>query len=380
METELSKLIVEFRELKTQTDAQLKQLTLQADRTRVAEQAVTAYKKALDDAERRLAESAVTRIARQPTNALADYSHIPGQNFEQRDEDAGRVVIGKSTGAGFNQSTTTVPPVPVVSQPAPFGTFPPPVSDTESGTRYFEQSPKPQPVAKPVPRVQPEPLPFPDAQPSAELEAPQDIQPRRDDRFALEITDTNTDRVPPLPTLDGIPVEQHNGPMSAVAPGWKLRVLLAQALFSDPDILLLDEPTNNLDINTIRWLEETLNDFDFLIMGIPTWDFGGIQEDWEDFEEVLLAADLTHKTVALYGLGDQFGYGDYFVDAMGWLYKHIVGIGGRVIGSWSTEGYEFEESLAANEDNYPQVTAVVNAKLAEIENWLNFKYKKVSLS
>jgi len=48
--------------------------------------------------------------------------------------------------------------------------------------------------------------------------------------------------------------------MSAVAPGWKLRVLLAQALFADPDIMLLDEPTNNLDINTIRWLEEVLNE------------------------------------------------------------------------------------------------------------------------
>ena len=57
----------------------------------------------------------------------------------------------------------------------------------------------------------------------------------------------------------GIPLEQHNGPMSEIAPGWKLRVLLAQALFADPDILLLDEPTNNLDIDTIRWLEQTLN-------------------------------------------------------------------------------------------------------------------------
>jgi len=56
-----------------------------------------------------------------------------------------------------------------------------------------------------------------------------------------------------------IPESQHFGPMSEVAPGWKLRVLLAQALFADPDILLLDEPTNNLDINTIRWLEEMLN-------------------------------------------------------------------------------------------------------------------------
>ncbi|MBI2380107.1 MAG: ABC-F family ATPase [Gammaproteobacteria bacterium] len=56
----------------------------------------------------------------------------------------------------------------------------------------------------------------------------------------------------------GIPVDQHLGLMSSVAPGWKLRVLLAQALFADPDVLLLDEPTNHLDINTIRWLESVL--------------------------------------------------------------------------------------------------------------------------
>lgn len=56
----------------------------------------------------------------------------------------------------------------------------------------------------------------------------------------------------------GIPVEQHFGLMSAIAPGFKLRVLLAQVLFADPEIMLLDEPTNNLDINTIRWLENVL--------------------------------------------------------------------------------------------------------------------------
>jgi ATPase subunit of ABC transporter with duplicated ATPase domains len=58
----------------------------------------------------------------------------------------------------------------------------------------------------------------------------------------------------------GIPLDQHEGLMSGVAPGWKLRVLLAQALFGDPDVLLLDEPTNNLDINAIRWLEGVLNE------------------------------------------------------------------------------------------------------------------------
>ena len=59
-----------------------------------------------------------------------------------------------------------------------------------------------------------------------------------------------------------IPVEQHNLPMREIAPGWKLRILLAQALFSNPEVLLLDEPTNNLDINTIRWLEDVLNGYD----------------------------------------------------------------------------------------------------------------------
>jgi ATPase subunit of ABC transporter with duplicated ATPase domains len=60
----------------------------------------------------------------------------------------------------------------------------------------------------------------------------------------------------------GIPESLHNSPMREVAPGLKLRVLLAQALFSRPDVLLLDEPTNNLDINSIRWLEGVLNGYD----------------------------------------------------------------------------------------------------------------------
>lgn len=58
----------------------------------------------------------------------------------------------------------------------------------------------------------------------------------------------------------GIPLEAHFGPMSEIAPGVKLRVLLAQVLFSEPDIMLLDEPTNNLDIHTIQWLENVLNE------------------------------------------------------------------------------------------------------------------------
>ncbi len=90
--------------------------------------------------------------------------------------------------------------------------------------------------------------------------------------------------------------------------------------------------------------------YPFMVLGIPTWDFGGIQEDWEDFESSLLAMDLSDKVVALYGLGDQRGYGDYFLDAMGWLHERVLRAGAQVIGYWPAEGYKFAASLAANED------------------------------
>ncbi len=56
----------------------------------------------------------------------------------------------------------------------------------------------------------------------------------------------------------GITANLHEGPMSAISGGTKLRVLLAQALFGKPECLLLDEPTNNLDIDSIHWLEQFL--------------------------------------------------------------------------------------------------------------------------
>ena len=91
----------------------------------------------------------------------------------------------------------------------------------------------------------------------------------------------------------GIPIEQHNGPMSAVAPGWKLRVLLAQALFSKPDILLLDEPTNNLDINTIRWLEGVLDGLDSTMIIIS--------HDRHFLNSVCThMADLDYNTIKIY--------------------------------------------------------------------------------
>ena len=91
---------------------------------------------------------------------------------------------------------------------------------------------------------------------------------------------------------------------------------------------------------------DRISEADMCIFGIPTWDFGGIQADWEDFKEELEAAELGGKKVALYGLGDQFGYGDFFIDAVGWLHEIIQPMGADIKGYWPVEGYEFTESRA----------------------------------
>ncbi|PJD96049.1 MAG: ABC-F family ATPase [Legionella sp.] len=67
----------------------------------------------------------------------------------------------------------------------------------------------------------------------------------------------------------GISSQYHNKPLKALSGGYKLRVLLAQALFQNPSILLLDEPTNHLDILSIQWLEKFLkNEFKGLVIFI----------------------------------------------------------------------------------------------------------------
>lgn len=107
----------------------------------------------------------------------------------------------------------------------------------------------------------------------------------------------------------------------------------------------------DIDMFNVKDIEiSLLENYDTLILGIPTWDFGGIQSDWEDIGDALSELPLEDKTIALYGLGDQFGYGDYFVDAMGWLYEKLLPTKATFIGEWPTEGYEFEASRACIKD------------------------------
>lgn len=93
-----------------------------------------------------------------------------------------------------------------------------------------------------------------------------------------------------------------------------------------------------------------MQDYQLLILGIPTWDYGELQEDWEDQWDALNELDLSGKTVAIYGLGDQVGYPEWFLDAMGYLHNKVIVQGAKVVGYWPNEGYEYDESQALTED------------------------------
>lgn len=105
---------------------------------------------------------------------------------------------------------------------------------------------------------------------------------------------------------------------------------------------------------------------DLLVLGTSTWGLGELQDDWNDNLESLRAANLQGKKVALFGLGDQVGYPETFVDGMKELYDTAVGAGATVIGKCSDDGYDYSDSaavergqflgLALDQDNQPELT------------------------
>ncbi len=99
--------------------------------------------------------------------------------------------------------------------------------------------------------------------------------------------------------------------------------------------------------------DEVLQDiehFSFLIFGIPTWDYGELQEDWEACWDELDQIDFNGKKVAFFGLGDQIGYPQWFLDAMGYLHDKVINLGATPVAYWPNEGYEYDESKALTQD------------------------------
>jgi len=95
---------------------------------------------------------------------------------------------------------------------------------------------------------------------------------------------------------------------------------------------------------------QLMADYQHLILGIPTWDYGELQEDWENNWDNLDNLDLRHATVALFGLGDQIGYPEWFQDALGYLQVKVVNQGATTVGYWPNCGYKFEQSKGLTAD------------------------------
>lgn len=128
--------------------------------------------------------------------------------------------------------------------------------------------------------------------------------------------------------------------------------------------------TDQTDLFDVRNVTDTsiISKYDLIIIGTSTWYLGEIQEDMDDFKTKLDDVDFSGKTIALFGLGDQEQYGDYYLDGMGKMHEFLKAKGAKFIGSWPVDEYKFASTLslvddgkkfcglALDEDNQPDMT------------------------
>ncbi|KKO47944.1 flavodoxin [Arsukibacterium sp. MJ3] len=106
-----------------------------------------------------------------------------------------------------------------------------------------------------------------------------------------------------------------------------------------------------VDLHNIKQVPlSKMADYPLLILGLSTWDFGEIQEDWEAHWDDISRVDLSGKTIAIYGMGDQLGYAEWFIDAVGMLHEAIAPSNPQRIGFWPIDGYDFITSKALTAD------------------------------
>lgn len=127
--------------------------------------------------------------------------------------------------------------------------------------------------------------------------------------------------------------------------------------------------------------KKTFERYDELILGLSTWYDGDLQSDWERFFDTFQSIDFNNKKVAIFGLGDQYGYGDNFIDGVGMLAEVVLKNGGTIIGQWPTEDYDFYASkaliskthfygLALDEDNEDDLSS------ERLDLWLEILLKE----
>ena len=118
---------------------------------------------------------------------------------------------------------------------------------------------------------------------------------------------------------------------------------------------------------------KVFENFDYLILGASTWNIGELQDDWAIKFPEMDSLNLSGRKVALYGCGDQFGYSNSFIDAVGIIGDKVIEKGGDVVAWWPDDGFEYEFSRGSHEkvfmglpvdnDNQPEQTA------QRVANW-----------
>ena len=98
---------------------------------------------------------------------------------------------------------------------------------------------------------------------------------------------------------------------------------------------------------------KSINDYDNIILGVPTWGDGELQDDWDEEWDNFRKIDFSNKTIALFGLGDQEGYGENYLDGLGIVYEHLIETNANIVGKWAvTDEYFHEESKAIVDDMF----------------------------
>lgn len=105
-------------------------------------------------------------------------------------------------------------------------------------------------------------------------------------------------------------------------------------------------------LNAEELTKEVMEKYDWFILSAPTWFDGELPNYWDEFVPDLEEMDLKNKKFAIFGLGDQKGYSENFVDAIGILAEIIEECGGKIIGHTPVEGYTFEASKAQRGDTF----------------------------
>lgn len=109
----------------------------------------------------------------------------------------------------------------------------------------------------------------------------------------------------------------------------------------------------SVELNEIyKKKSEDMAKYNWLVLGMPTWYDGELQGDWESFIEEMKKIDFSGKTVAFFGLGDQYGYASYFCDALGVFAAIVEQQNGKLIGLTSVAGFEHDFSKAQRGDKF----------------------------